>query len=77
MVSHLYRIENKQTGEYYIGKHNGVDQKKPDGRLYWGSGKRIKSQVKKYGVENFTYTILVIAESDYIYDLEKRKKRKV
>jgi hypothetical protein len=72
MVSHLYRIENTKTGEYYIGKHNGVSQEKSNGRLYWGSGDRIKRQVKKYGVENFTYTVLVIAEEDYIYDLEKK-----
>ena len=72
-ISHLYRIENLKTGEYYIGKHNGITQKKTQSnKLYWGSGDRIKRQIRKYGVENFKYEVLVIAEEDYIYDLEKR-----
>lgn len=72
MLSHLYKIENTITGNYYYGKHNGKDQTKPNGRLYWGSGKRIKREIKKYGVHNFTYTILCIGKTDYIFDIEKR-----
>lgn len=74
MIAHLYRIDNIITGDYYIGKHNGQDQRlsETNNRLYWGSGKRIKRQIKKYGVHNFTYTILCIGKSDYIFDIEKR-----
>jgi hypothetical protein len=71
-VAHLYKITNNTTGEYYVGKHNGVDQKKSNGQTYWGSGKRIKRQLKKYGTENFTYKILVIGNTDYIFELEKK-----
>jgi hypothetical protein len=71
-VSHLYRIENLKTGEYYIGKHNGTTQKDYNGKTYWGSGKRIKSQIKKYGYQNFSYTIMVISNTEYIFDLEKK-----
>jgi len=71
-VAHLYKITNNTTGEYYVGKHNGVDQVDHKGNLYWGSGDRIKRQVKKYGTENFTYNILVIGNTDYIYELEKK-----
>ena len=71
MISHIYKIENKLTGEYYIGKHQGIDQKKQKGK-YWGSGDRIKNQINKYGKENFTYTVLVIGEEDYIYDIESK-----
>ncbi len=71
-VSHLYKITNKNSGEYYIGKHNGFSQKKSNGQLYWGSGERIKRQVKKYGTNNFTYEILVIGSSEYIYELEEK-----
>ena len=49
-----------------------MDQKKSNGNLYWGSGIRIQNQIKKYGKKNFKYTVLVIAELDYIFDLEKR-----
>ena len=71
-VAHLYKITNNTTGEYYVGKHNGVDQTDHRGNLYWGSGDRIKKQVNKYGAENFTYKILVIGNTDYIYELEKK-----
>ena len=71
-VAHLYKITNKLTDEYYIGKHNGLDQKKSNGQLYWGSGDRIRNQVKKYGANNFTYEILVISTPEYIYELEEK-----
>ena len=71
-VSHLYKITNKNSGEYYIGKHNGLDQKKSNGQLYWGSGDRIRNQVKKHGADNFTYEILVISTPEYIYELEEK-----
>lgn len=71
MIAHLYRIENKITGEYYLGKHRGIDQSKQRGK-YWGSGNRIKNQINKYGKENFTYTVLVIGEENYIYELESK-----
>ena len=60
-VAHLYRIENLKTGEYYIGKHNGITQKKTQSnKLYWGSGDRIKRQIRKYGVETVSYTHLTL-----------------
>lgn len=72
IVSHLYKITNKITNEYYIGKHNGWDQRKKDGKLYWGSGKRMMRQVSKYGKENFEYKILVYGTPEYIYELEQK-----
>jgi hypothetical protein len=71
-IAHLYRITNKVTGEYYLGKHNGLTQKNYSGQDYWGSGRRIQNQIKKYGKDNFTYKILVIGPVDYIYELEKK-----
>jgi hypothetical protein len=70
-IAHLYKITNNTTGEYYVGKHNGVDQTDHRGNLYWGSGRRITKQVKKHGTENFIYEILVIGNKDYIFELEK------
>jgi group I intron endonuclease len=71
-VAHLYRITNTKTGEYYIGKHRGVTQETRWGHLYWGSGTRIKNQVKKYGADNFKYEILCISNTDYIFELESK-----
>jgi hypothetical protein len=66
-VAHLYKITNTVTGEYYIGKHNGWTQ-----NGYWGSGNRIQRLIKKYGIDNFKYDILVISDVDYIFELEKK-----
>ena len=66
-VAHLYKITNTVTGEYYIGKHNGWTQ-----NGYWGSGNRIQRLIKKYGTNNFKYDILIIADVNYIFELEKK-----
>jgi hypothetical protein len=71
-IAHLYKITNNTTGEYYVGKHNGWTQDTKSRGLYWGSGDRIKKQVKKYGKNNFTYEILCYGTQDYIYELEKK-----
>jgi len=71
-VSHLYKITNKITGEYYVGKHNGWTQKTNNNQLYWGSGIRIMSLVKKYGKENFAYKILCYGTPEYIFELEQK-----
>jgi hypothetical protein len=71
-VAHLYKITNKKTGEYYIGKHCGLDQRKTGGGLYWGSGERIKNSIRKYGKDNFVYEILVTGNIDYIINLESK-----
>ena len=71
-VAHLYKITNTITGEYYIGKHKGRDQKHYSGSEYWGSGVNIKKQIKELGKESFTYQVLVIGPEDYIYDLESK-----
>jgi hypothetical protein len=66
-VAHLYKITNKLTGDYYVGKHNGWEQ-----NGYWGSGLRIKSSVEKYGKENFNYEILCYGSPEFILKLEEK-----
>ena len=66
-VAHLYKITNKLTSQYYIGKHNGWEQ-----NGYWGSGTRLKYNQQKYGIENYTYEVLCISTPDYIFDLESK-----
>jgi hypothetical protein len=66
-VAHLYKITNKLTGDYYIGKHNGWKQNE-----YWGSGNRIKWSLAKYGKENFQYDILCYGSPKFILELEEK-----
>jgi hypothetical protein len=66
-ISHLYRVTDPATGKFYIGKHVGQTQNR-----YWGSGKRWKAYLRKHKPVNLKYEILVVAETNYIFDLEGR-----
>lgn len=64
---HLYRVEDVVRGKFYLGKHRGRVQ-----QGYWGSGKWISRHIKKYGKQDLRYEVLVVADEQYIYDLERR-----
>ena len=49
----VYQIKNKISGKSYVGQFSGKSFE-----TYFGSGKLIKSAIKKYGLENFFKTIL-------------------
>lgn len=49
----VYQIKNNINGKSYVGQFSGESFE-----TYFGSGKLIKSAIKKYGLENFTKTIL-------------------
>ena len=51
--SYVYKITCKINGEYYFGSSFRA---KSD--YYWGTGRRIKERISKYGKENFVKEIL-------------------
>jgi group I intron endonuclease len=65
----IYEWANMLNGKKYIGSHAGTTD---DG--YVGSGKVFQRAVKKYGIENFTRTIVEYVEvEDRQYLLEREK----
>ena len=70
----IYEITNKVTGKFYIGKkqclrkikrkplkgktRNRIDHVESDWKEYSGSSNDLQEDIKKYGKENFTFTIL-------------------
>jgi group I intron endonuclease len=62
----IYRIINKLNGKIYIGKHQTNDVNDN----YMGSGRAIKTAIKRHGSNNFSKEIL------FVYDSEKEMNDK-
>lgn len=56
----VYKVTHMESGKVYIGKHQTLNL--DDG--YMGSGKMIRSAVKKHGVEAFEKEVLHVFETE-------------
>jgi len=68
MNFYIYKITNLINGKIYIGKRK--TKLKIEDDFYFGSGKLIKSAIKKYGINNFTKDILEICNSNNLNERE-------
>lgn len=61
----IYKITNLINGKIYIGKHkcNYLDD------TYFGSGKCLELAIKKYGIENFKFDLLIDLKNQTEMDL--------
>lgn len=66
--NYIYKITNLTNGKIYIGKHSTDNL--DDG--YFGSGKRLKCAIRKYGIENFEKEIIAFC---YTEDELNRQER--
>jgi len=59
MFGYIYETKNNINGKTYIGKREGFFDER-----YYGSGAILQRAIKKYGLENFTVTILSIHDTE-------------
>ena len=69
MNHYVYKITNNINSKIYIGKRSCKCDIQDD--KYFGSGIALKSAIKKYGIDNFSKTIIDICETaEQAYELE-------
>ena len=67
----IYKITNKINGKSYIGQSNNIKRRfKEHKRIAKETNKSLKQAYKKYGAENFEYTILEKCELERLDERE-------
>ena len=69
MYGYIYKTTNLVNGKIYIGQHKAEKYDKS----YYGSGKILKLAIDKYGIENFSNTVLCYCESKKELDKLERQ----
>jgi len=91
MFGFIYEITNKVNGKKYIGKkqcirrikrkplkgknRNRIDHKESDWKTYTSSSNELNEDIKKYGIDRFTFKILKICGSKWELGYEEIKEQ--
>ena len=70
----IYKIEHKETGKSYVGLSVDIFKRWKEHSNFWQAKKNwsvIKKALHKYGLENFTFTILEECLKDELNEKEK------
>lgn len=74
-VSGVYAITNKTTGERYIGSSRDIRKrwKTHLDKREWSKnpGMLLYQAFQKYGIENFTFTIVALVEPEHLKEVEQ------
>ena len=75
MISAVYQIKNKVTGERYVGSSKDVYARWANHKCtsVWNSNpnRRLYQDFQKYGIENFMFAILAPVEEEHLRKVEQ------
>ena len=66
---YIYEIKNKINGKTYVGQRKCPKNKYPETDKYMGSGYLLHYAFEKYGIENFSKSILAVTETKENIDI--------
>jgi group I intron endonuclease len=67
----VYAITNKINGMSYIGQSTNIKRRWINHRCMNGKpGNALYNDIRKYGLENFTFEVLEICEKDKLIEME-------
>jgi len=71
MITGIYKIENQKTHQVYIGQAYNVPRRLRTHKTTYSSAQLIDKDIKKYGVDNFSYELI---EECSIEQLDEKEK---
>lgn len=70
MTCGVYQIRNKLDNKLYIGSSNNIEGRWKS-HAYKSTNKHLRAAIKKYGINNFEFSILMTCDPDSLLDNEQ------